>query len=84
MTYGQITPQYSTQFVAIVGAGNMFLDDEHVTICASDETEDHVFMPHVVLTPSTAEEIGAVLHICNQHVIPGTPRGGWSTSLSGG
>jgi hypothetical protein len=37
----------------------------------------------VVLTPSTAEEIGAILRICNAHVIPVTPRGG-GTSLSGG
>ncbi len=83
MPYGSITPDILAQFEAIVGQGNLFVDEETRTICASDETEDHVFMPSVVLTPSTAEEIGAILRICNAHVIPVTPRGG-GTSLSGG
>ncbi len=83
MPYGSITPEIIAQFEATVGKENIFVDEETRTICASDETEDHVFMPNAVLTPSTAEEIGAILRICNAHVIPVTPRGG-GTSLSGG
>jgi len=33
--------------------------------------------------PGTAEEVAAVLKLCNDHVIPVTPRGG-GTGLSGG
>jgi hypothetical protein len=45
MPYGSITPEILAQFEAIVGQGNLFVDEETRTICASDETEDHVFMP---------------------------------------
>lgn len=68
---------------AIVGLTNLFIDPETLTICASDETEDHVFMPDAVVTPGTPEEVAAVLKLCNDAKIPVTPRAG-GTSLSGG
>ena len=83
MTYGQITPALQEQLKSIVGAANFHIDEETLTIHASDETEDHVFMPQVVVMPRTAEEVAAVLKLCNDHVIPITPRGG-GTGLSGG
>src|SRR5205085_2911523 len=48
-----------------------------------DETEDLHFLPDVVIKPSGAEEISAILKICNQFKIPVTPRGA-GTGLSGG
>src|SRR5678815_4802866 len=50
---------------------------------AHDETEDLHFLPDVVIKPSNAEEISAILKICNQFKIPVTPRGA-GTGLSGG
>lgn len=83
MTYGTLTHELLDQLTQLVGAENAFVDAETLKIHASDETEDHVFMPQVVLMPNTGEEVAAILKLCNEHVIPVTPRGG-GTGLSGG
>ena len=83
MLYGKITEEIQEALKSIVGSDHFHADYETLTIHASDETEDHVFMPQVVVMPGTAEEVAAVLMLCNEHVIPVTPRGG-GTGLSGG
>ena len=83
MTYGQITPEFKLKLREIVGDNNFHIDEETLKIHASDETEDHVFMPQIVVTPDSAEDVAAILKLCNEHVIPVTPRGG-GTGLSGG
>lgn len=83
MSYGQITPELQEQLKAIVGEEFFHADEETLRHHASDETEDHVFMPNVVLRPGTPEEVAAILKLCDQHLIPVTPRGG-GTGLSGG
>ena len=70
-------------FRQIVGDAYVFVDEEVLHNYAHDETEDLHFLPDVVIKPRTAEEISAILKICNQHKIPVTPRGG-GTGLSGG
>lgn len=50
---------------------------------SSDETEDLVYMPSVVVLPEKTEEIAKVLKYCNTHKIPVTPAGA-RTGLSGG
>lgn len=83
MKYSPITDDILQKLRTLVGEANFFVDKETLTIHASDKTEDYVFMPQVVVMPNTAEEVAAVLKLCNQHVIPVTPRGG-GTGLSGG
>jgi glycolate oxidase len=70
-------------FIKIVGAQYVFVDEEVLNSYGSDETEDLHFLPDVVIKPRTAEEISAILKICNEHKIPVTPRGA-GTGLSGG
>ncbi|TCJ14460.1 FAD-binding protein [Flaviaesturariibacter flavus] len=70
-------------FRAIVGSDYVSVDPEVLAHYASDETEDLHYLPDVVLKPRTAEEISAILKICNEHRILVTPRGG-GTGLSGG
>jgi len=70
-------------FKNIVGTQYVFVDEEILSQYASDQTEDLHFLPDVVIKPRTAEEISAILKICNQYKIPVTPRGG-GTGLSGG
>ncbi|HEU4472117.1 MAG TPA: FAD-binding oxidoreductase, partial [Flavisolibacter sp.] len=67
----------------IVGEDYVSIDEEMLDRYASDETEDLHFLPDVVVRPGTAEEISAILKLCNQHKIPVTPRGA-GTGLSGG
>ncbi len=71
------------QFNSIVGAEYVFVQDEDKEKYGRDETENLFFMPDVVIRPRTAEEISAVMKICNTHKFPVTPRGA-GTGLSGG
>ncbi|HYF30293.1 MAG TPA: FAD-linked oxidase C-terminal domain-containing protein [Chitinophagaceae bacterium] len=70
-------------FIAIVGEHHVLRDDESLDKYAHDETEDLYFLPEVALRPGSAEEISAILKICNDHKIHVTPRGA-GTGLSGG
>ena len=70
-------------FKTIVGESFVFVDEEVLSHYAHDETEDLHFLPDIVIKPSTAQEISAILKICNEFKIPVTPRGG-GTGLSGG
>ena len=67
----------------IVGNDYASTDEELLTKCASDETEDHVFMPDIVVRPANTDEVSQVLKLCNECEVPVTPRGG-GTGLSGG
>jgi glycolate oxidase len=70
-------------FREIVGAPYVFVDEESLHNYGRDETEHLHFLPDVVIKPRTAEEISAIMKVCNQYGIPVTPRGG-GTGLSGG
>jgi glycolate oxidase len=70
-------------FTKIVGKQYVFADEEVLGNYAHDETEDLHFLPDLVIKPANAEEISAILKICNQYRIPVTPRGA-GTGLSGG
>src|SRR5580704_7222059 len=71
------------EFKRIVGDQNLLADEESLRNYAHDETEKLHYLPEVVVKPRTAEEISAVMKICNAKKIPVTPRGG-GTGLSGG
>jgi glycolate oxidase len=71
------------QFKKIVGEAFVFVDLEHLDHYAHDETENLHFPPDIVIKPRTAAEISAVMQICNEQLIPVTPRGA-GTGLSGG
>ncbi len=67
----------------VIDAQYIFADEETLQQHAKDETENLVFMPTLVLKPGSAQEISAILKICNEYHMPVTPRGG-GTGLSGG
>ena len=70
-------------FKRIVGESHVYTDDESLNHYAHDETENLHYPPEVVIKPRTAEEISAIMKICNEYKIPVTPRGA-GTGLSGG
>jgi len=70
-------------FKSALGEKNVFTDEEQLSRCASDQTEDLKYMPEVVLQPETVEQVSAVMKYCNEQLIPVTPRGA-GTGLSGG
>ena len=60
-------------------------DEERLAAYAHDEVADMSFvrLPEVVVKPTSAEEISAVMKLANRELIPVTPRGAGS-GLSGG
>ncbi len=70
-------------FKSIVGEQYVFSDAETLDNYAHDETENLHYLPEMVIKPRTAEEISAIMRICNEARIPVTPRGA-GTGLSGG
>lgn len=71
------------QFKNLLGEPFVLCDEESLKNYGHDETENLLYLPEVVLKPNTTEQISAVMNICNQHLIPVTPRGA-GTGLSGG
>ena len=83
MTYQPITPELVSELISVCGENHVFTDQDILTDYSHDYTEDLRFHPEVVVKPRTAEEISAILKICNRELIPATPRGA-GTGLSGG
>jgi len=60
-----------------------FTSEEQRNRYSHDETEDLRFPPHIVIKPTSVDEISAILTYCNEHKIYVTPAGA-RTGLSGG
>lgn len=71
------------QFRKISGDDYVFVDSESLQHYSHDQTETLSYLPDVVIKPRTAEEVSAIMKICNEYRIPVTPRGA-GTGLSGG
>ena len=83
LSYRTLTTDEVAYFQSVLGNEYVLIDDESRSHYGHDETEDLQFPPAVVLKPSTAEEVSAILRFCNDHKIPVTPLGA-RTGLSGG
>jgi glycolate oxidase len=70
-------------FMQLLTSERVLIDEENLRRCASDETEDFVFMPEIVLQPISTKEVSQILSYCNSYKLPITPRGA-GTGLSGG
>lgn len=82
-TKGLISVKRLEEFKQIVGTDFVLADEESLHHYGHDETEKLIYLPEVVLKPRTPEEIAAIIKICNEDLIPVTPRGA-GTGLSGG
>src|SRR6187431_3148228 len=78
-----LTAEIINEFKNIVGENYVLYDEETLDHYAHDETENLHYLPDVVIKPGTAQEISALMKICNTKKIPVTPRGA-GTGLSGG
>ncbi len=83
ITKSGINANHINVFKTIVGENNVLADLETLNNYAHDETENLHYLPEIVIKPRTAEEISAIMKICNKDRIPVTPRGA-GTGLSGG
>ena len=86
LAYNPVTPEIVQELADIVGKRNVIYGDpERLEAFSHDEVADPTLahMPEVVVRPSTAQEIAAILKLANRAIIPVTPRGAGS-GLSGG
>ncbi len=83
MPFNLITNIILTEISEIIGSENVLTDLDRLEQYSHDETEDLIFYPEVVVKPNTKEQISLLLKLCNQYLIPVTPRGA-GTGLSGG
>ncbi len=83
MPYNKITSEILAKITTIVSEDGVITDRADLERYSHDETENLCYYPEVAVKPSTAEEIAQLLKLCNEYVIPVTPRGG-GTGLSGG
>ena len=83
MEFNKITAELLTAIKAIVGNDAVITQHEGMEKYSHDETEDLTYYPEIVVKAKSAEEISVLMKLCNQHLIPVTPRGA-GTGLSGG
>ncbi|KAA5535161.1 FAD-binding protein [Taibaiella lutea] len=83
MSFNKITPSDIDFFREVLPASFILADEENIERCSSDNTEDFVFPPEIILQPASTEEVSKIMRYCNEHNIPVTPRGA-GTGLSGG
>ncbi|MES2277065.1 MAG: FAD-linked oxidase C-terminal domain-containing protein [Bacteroidota bacterium] len=83
MPYNKITADILAAISAIVGEANVITQHDDLEKYSHDETEDLRYYPEVVAKPNTPEQVGGLLKLCNDNLIPVTPRGA-GTGLSGG
>ncbi|MGZ3941928.1 MAG: FAD-binding oxidoreductase, partial [Bacteroidia bacterium] len=81
--YNKVTPAIVAQLKKIVGDGYVFTDEEKLKQYGRDETEDLLFVPEVVVKPTTTQEVSEILKLANKELITVTPRAA-GTGLSGG
>jgi glycolate oxidase len=72
-----------TEFEKIVGKDNILKSPEALKAYSYDGTTSWIHEPDVVLFPTNAQQISAIVKIANTEKIPVTPRGG-GTNVSGG
>jgi glycolate oxidase len=83
MAYNKITTDILQAITAIAGTDGVLTQHADLEKYSHDETEDLSYYPEAVVKPCNAQQISQLLRLCNQHLIPVTPRGA-GTGLSGG
>ena len=61
--FNKVTPALLDLLRNAVGAQHVHVDDETLSLSARDETEDLAFLPEVVVVPSSADAVAAVMRL---------------------
>lgn len=83
MSFVKVNLHHIQKFKDIVGAQYVLDQASDKVYYESDQTLNFTFPCVAVVKPKTAEEVAAIIKICNQDHIPVTPRGG-GTGVTGG
>ncbi len=83
MKFNKINSGIIEKLKEICGSAYVSTDTETLNNYSHDYTEDLSFLPEVVVKPANTQQISAILKLCNEQLIPVTPRAA-GTGLSGG
>ena len=81
--YRKLNAELVQQLKNIVGDDGVLQDRSELEKYSHDETEDLSYFPEIVVRPTKTEQVSQIMRLCNQEMIPVTPRAG-GTGLSGG
>ena len=81
--FSKITAAILSDIQSIVGKEWVITSHNAMEKYSHDETEDLHYYPEVVVKPRTVDEVSRLMQLCNEHLVPVTPRGA-GTGLSGG
>jgi glycolate oxidase len=81
--YNKIDSRILEAIRLIVGDDAVISHHDDLEKYSHDETEDLRYYPEVVTKPKNVQEVAALMKLCNDNLIPVTPRGA-GTGLSGG
>ena len=84
-TYNPVSPEFLAEVEAVIGKENVFTDPDKLDMYKTDEEYDprRFRVPEAVVRPGNAEEIAAIVKLCNKYMVPITVRSG-GTSLADG
>ena len=83
--YNKLSAEMLDELIAVVGKDYVIVDPERLDQYKTDEEYDprRFVVPEAVVIPANAEEIAAIVKLCNKYNVPVTVRGG-GTSLADG
>lgn len=83
--YNPVTPEFVKALQAALGEKYVRTDAETLDKYKTDEEADErcFHLPDVVVWPANAEEIAAVVKLCNEYLVPVTVRGGGTGIVDG-
>ncbi len=83
MKFNKITEDLLSAIKLIVGEDAVITQHASMEKYSHDETEDLHYYPEVVVKPKSPQEVSDLMKLCDENLIPVTPRGA-GTGLSGG
>ena len=78
-----LPPEFSAAVGRALPAGAVISEPERLRTYECDALTGHRAVPELVVLPSSAEEVQAVVRLCHSHRVPFVARGA-GTGLSGG
>ncbi|ABO48917.1 FAD linked oxidase domain protein [Desulforamulus reducens MI-1] len=85
MQFNKVTDGIVQELKAILGEGNVLIEEEKLDMYSRDEVSDKLWekMPEVVVKPENVEQVSEIVKLANRELLPITPRGG-GTGLAAG
>ncbi|MEZ4667655.1 MAG: FAD-binding oxidoreductase [Anaerolineae bacterium] len=74
-TFAPVTPDIISQLTNLLGVANVSTARADIDLHAKDQSQHHAAPAEVVVWPTTAEQVAAILRLANEVHIPVTPWG---------